>query len=86
MNNLNDFRIKIQEIDQEIINLFIKRMNISKQIGKFKNENNMPIEVKEREDELIKLYQENFPDDSIWPYFQRLFKEILTLSKEIQNE
>jgi len=86
MNKLNDLRSKIQEIDNELIDLFIKRMNISKQIGEVKKENNMPIEVKEREKELIKTYKENFPDDSMWPYFKRLFQEILKLSKEIQNE
>lgn len=51
--DLKELRNKINEIDNEILSLYLKRMNISKQIGQYKKEHNLPIYDSKREEELI---------------------------------
>ncbi len=43
LNTLEDLRHKIDKIDDEILDLLQKRMNVSVEIGKYKKENNMTI-------------------------------------------
>ena len=42
-NKLEEYRKKIDVIDTEIVELFVERFEIVKQIGKFKKENNIPV-------------------------------------------
>ena len=42
-NKLEEYRKQIDEIDKNIVELFAKRFEIVKQIGKFKKENNIPV-------------------------------------------
>ncbi len=50
---LADFRETIDKIDEDILIALGRRQNISELIGKFKQENNLQIENKEREEELL---------------------------------
>ena len=54
MNNLDEARIKINEIDKELIDLFKRRMELSKEIGLYKFENNLPI-LDEKREELLRF-------------------------------
>ena len=58
MNNLDEARIKINEIDKQLIDLFKKRMELSKEIGLYKFDNNLPI-LDEAREELLK--KKDFP-------------------------
>lgn len=49
MKNLKEFREEIDEIDDQICELIAKRFEITNQIGKYKLENSLPLEDKERE-------------------------------------
>ena len=51
--DLKELRNKINEIDEELLSLYLKRMDISKQIGQYKKEHNLPIYDSKREEELI---------------------------------
>ena len=42
-NKLEEYRKQIDEIDKNIVELFAKRFEIVKQIGKCKKENNIPV-------------------------------------------
>ena len=53
MNNLDEERKLINSIDDEMLMLFIKRMEVAKRIGQYKFENNLPILDKKREEEII---------------------------------
>ena len=41
-NKLKDFRKQIDEIDEQIVNLLAKRMQVVEKVGKYKKENNLP--------------------------------------------
>ena len=67
--DLNDIRKQINDVDEQMANLFEKRMNLAKQVAEYKIENSLPIEDKVREALLIEknssLIENNeisFPD------------------------
>ena len=58
--NLSSLRDKIDEIDNQILELLKQRAAIAFQIGKLKNQNNVAIVSKDREIEIInRLAQKN---------------------------
>ena len=84
-NDLNELRNKIDEIDKIIIDAFIERMEIVKDISNYKKENNLPVYDSLREKELLikrkEMANNNFYSNDI----ENLFKLILKISKEHQN-
>ncbi len=55
MYNLDNLRNKIDDIDLEIINLLEERFNTTSQVGFFKKENNINVENKTREEDIINM-------------------------------
>jgi|UniRef100_A0A6C0IW12 monofunctional chorismate mutase len=53
MSKLDIFREEIDDIDDQILDLLIKRMSISIKVGKFKKENNITILNSNRENEVL---------------------------------
>ena len=53
MEYLKDVRIRLDEIDREIIRLFTERMKISEEVAKIKSENNLPVFDEKREKEKL---------------------------------
>lgn len=51
--DLKDLRNQIDAIDDELVRLFAKRMEISAQVADYKKENNLPIHVPAREREIL---------------------------------
>ena len=49
--NLSDYRVKIDEIDRQMVQLFIERMEISAKISAYKQQNNLPVFDPKREQE-----------------------------------
>ena len=47
--DLNQLRLEIDKIDDELVRLFVQRMEVSARIGDYKKAHNMPILVPERE-------------------------------------
>lgn len=53
MSNLDIFREEINDIDDQILDLLIKRMSVSIKVGKFKKEHNITILNSNRENEVL---------------------------------
>ena len=81
---LQQLRQKIDDIDEELIRLFAQRMEISKAIGAYKKERDLPIFVPERERE--KLADVASQAGELSSYAVRLYKAIFALSREYQSE
>ena len=86
MNNLDEARLIINEVDKEIIELFKKRMNASKIIGEYKKENNIAILDKEREKALIEKNLKILNDKELEKYYLMFLEGILNSSKEYQKD
>ena len=53
MNELENLRKQIDEIDAELLPLFLKRMDCSAAIAKYKKANNLPVLDRVREKEIL---------------------------------
>jgi monofunctional chorismate mutase len=83
--DLKDYRKQIDDIDLELMELFKKRMRISKTIGAYKKEHDMPIFDAEREIDVVIERREQFDDESLWPLYHRFIQLLFDLSKEVQK-
>jgi chorismate mutase/prephenate dehydratase len=81
--DINELRDKIDSIDSEILKLFTQRMKISLEIAKYKKENNLPIQDKKRERELIRKVDEN-AETGLEIFSRMLFNTLMDLSRSYQ--
>ena len=51
--DLKDIRTQIDAVDDELVQLFVKRMNLSAQVADYKKTNNMPIYIPARERDIL---------------------------------
>lgn len=86
MDKLEDYRKKIDKIDKEILNQFLKRMDIVKKIADVKKENNIDIFDEKREKEILKKKTQTIENEEIKEITKRLFEKIMDLSKDYQWE
>jgi len=84
MNNLQDLRQDINDIDKTILELLQKRFEVTKKIRLLKT--GVEIEDKEREQELFAMYKRIGDNLGLDEEFVRIiFKEIINESKNIQG-
>lgn len=85
-SNLDFLRLKIDKVDEEIISLLFKRMEIVAEIDKYKKTKGLPIDDKKREDEKIQIVRElaklKFLNED---RTADIFKEVINMSKEYQR-
>ena len=86
MKNLSVLRSNIDKIDQKILLLIKKRLEIAKKIGQVKKENKLPIKDIIREKEIIDKKMSaakklNIPSDLI----KKIYMPLLTESRRIQK-
>lgn len=86
MDGLDGWRSKIDEIDKKIIELFEERMELVKNIGRYKEENNLPIFNEDRERKVIEKNILYIKNDSLKTYGEKLIQSIMDISKEYQCE
>lgn len=84
MNKLDELRIEIDSIDEEMRILFEKRMTIVKEIGNYKKENSIPILNQNREKEVITKNVNKLKDNSLEPYYITFIQTIMDISKKYQ--
>lgn len=81
---MEDLRKKIDEIDDEILRLYLKRLTLTDEIGKIKARSNAKVEVKDRESEIIKRLSKSLAcedEKSVAALYNAIFSE----SKRRQN-
>lgn len=83
LENLDEIREDIDQLDSEILTRFLERMELSEQIAEYKAEHNMPVEDTTRELEITKYVKENSGD--LADYAVALFNSIMELSKDHQE-
>lgn len=86
MGELEHFRSELNTIDEDITKLLKKRMDLVINIGDYKIKNNINVEDKAREDEVISLVLKNLSDERLNEYIIDIYKYIFTKSKEVQND
>ena len=81
---LKDYRLQLDRIDNELLSLFIERMNISAEIAVWKQKNNLPVLDARREKEKLHQLEEQSPEE-LSEYTIALFSLIMELSRSRQN-
>ena len=56
--DLSELRGEIDAIDDQLVDLFCRRMEISAKVAQYKKENNLPVFVPAREREILKKVSE----------------------------
>lgn len=89
MRNLKEDREILDEIDKKIIDLLEDRMRIVKEVGHYKLSNNISIEDKNREKNIIEKLETEIDDEFkniVDPIYRQIFKESKKLTSKIKNE
>lgn len=83
--DLKQLRIEIDKIDDEILKLFLKRMETVSKVANYKKEHNLSALQKGREREILKNVSEKSSDEMA-DYSRMLFMCLMELSKDYQNK
>ena len=83
--DLNELRTQIDGIDESLVELFCRRMEVSAQIAAYKKDHNMPIHVPSREREkLVDVAQKAGPEMA--NYTRVLYSMLFELSRSYQSK
>lgn len=82
--NLDEIREKIDDVDSQITDLFLKRMDLSDDVAAYKKQNNLPVLDKGRERAKLSKILEAMPADRS-SYAMTLFNTLFEVSKAEQS-
>jgi len=82
--DLLELRNRIDEIDGELTRLFEERMKAAALVGKYKQENNIPVFNREREREVLNNATANVSEE-LQSYTKTLYQTIFELSRSYQK-
>ncbi|MDY6281757.1 MAG: chorismate mutase [Erysipelotrichaceae bacterium] len=86
MNLMQESRVRINEIDDQLVKLFEERMHVVENVAKYKAENNMPVFAASREKDNIEKNSAKLVDQNLKPYFVKWYQNTMDFSKEYQKD
>ena len=81
---LSEIREKIDAVDDQLLDLFLQRMDLSEEVAAYKNEHHLPILNKERERAILAKVTEKAGDKERYAY--HLFSTLFELARSRQAE
>tara|TARA_B100001123_G_C14873755_1_gene853073 strand:+ start:475 stop:738 length:264 start_codon:yes stop_codon:yes gene_type:complete len=81
-----ELRKKIDDLDEQIIRLLKRRMQISKDVGSLKEKLHIPIEDKTREYEIIERLTQKAGKNLSEEQLIRIFTAVFKSSKQVQED
>ena len=81
---LNEIRTRIDAVDDQLLQLFLERMELSEEVAAYKNEHHLPIMNKQREREILAKVMEKSGDKERYAY--HLFSTLFELARSRQAE
>lgn len=82
--NLDEIRGEISEINDEMLALFVRRMELSAQVAQYKKANGLPTLDRKREEAILQKVADSTSDE-YRRYALKFFRDIMDLSKEYQE-
>lgn len=86
MTLLEESRIKIDQIDEQITKLFEERMHAVEGVIEYKIQNNMPIFDASRESTIIQKNVNRLNDAKLESYFVDFYQHMMDVSKNYQKD
>ncbi len=83
---LSRLRNEIDEIDKEMLALFERRMDVAKQVGDYKKQNNLPVFVPEREEAVIKSRVAALNNSEYADVTADFFSDLMAISRRLQQK
>lgn len=83
MRDLNDIRTEIDSIDNQLIELFKRRMDCAKEVGFYKKANNIPVLNEKRENEILDEVEKH--GGEYGAHARLLYSNIMELSRALQH-
>ena len=81
---IDELRQEIDGIDDKLLALFERRMEIAKEIGQYKREKGLPVQNGEREREILRRLTEKARPD-LAGYTNALFTSLIEMSRDYQT-
>ena len=82
---LEEYREKIDAVDEKLVALFAERMELSRAIAEYKKENGIPVLDASREEKKLRRVAEQSPAE-LREYTRRLYALLFELSRDYQRE
>jgi chorismate mutase len=86
MTDMSDWRRRIDEIDRKLVQLLNERSHCALEIGKIKQERNLPLYQPDREREVIRNAQSENPGPLSDAAIRRLFERIIDEARSAERE
>ena len=86
MTKLDEYRIEIDEIDRELVQLFEKRMETVLKVANYKKENGMEVLHSSREEVVLQKAVDNLNDKKYENDIRKVFELLMRLSRESQKK
>ena len=83
--NLDTLRQEIDEIDQQLVDLFCRRMDVSRRVAEYKKANGLPVYVPAREQAILEKLGHMAGED-FGPSVQALYGHIFEISRAYQHK
>ena len=86
MQEMIEFRKQMDEINDNILNLLAERLEVSKKIGKYKEEDGLPVFDAKREAEIFEKLERDAEEKGLdKKHVLEVFELIIKNSREVQN-
>lgn len=85
MADLNDYRREIDEIDGRLIPLFERRMEIVREVGRYKKEHGLPVLQAGREEEILQKAAGILKDQDYAADAKRFMRAVMEISRGAQS-
>ncbi|MBQ6817715.1 MAG: chorismate mutase [Bacilli bacterium] len=85
MNKLEEARLIINKVDEQMRVLFEERMKASEMVAEYKKENNLPIFDEKREKEIISK-QASLINPILKDEYLEFYTSLITISKKYQDK
>ena len=82
---IDKLREEIDEVDQKLMNLLLKRFSITKKIGQVKTSNSISIDDNDRENNIINHLSNKANNDLRKEDIADIFKLVFNISKNLQK-
>ncbi len=84
MRTLEELRVEIDRIDQQMVQLFEERMQVVAEVMAVKKAAGLPILDASREEAVVAKNTARLSDPALADYYERLIRQMMALSREYQ--
>ena len=86
MDLLQEARQIINQVDAQMAELFVKRMQAVQMVARYKKEQGLPILDRQREEEVIRNGAARVDDETLRSYYVDFLKETMAISRKYQQD